>query len=269
MSRWPNPPLMAAPPGGWSWTRLGWVVMAILGIHVVLLFALSRRSDPFLQQRVPDRHFAPLVWDNSPTQDHLSSLLPDPVVFARVVSGGFSGSLWVSEAWEDSGKILPLPPVSRPSVRGDLILRPHLDLRLAGPDDREAATPPRIELSPRHQLPSTQSLFSGRSVLRFREGLTGWRLIENGAFPVWTNAQLLTPTVVQVMVDARGGVLSATLELGSGLAEADLEALKRARQLRFVPPPNQVWTNGLHWGRLEFVWHTVPPGREASSPATP
>lgn len=268
MSRRPNPPLMVAPPGGWSWTRLGWVVMTILGIHVVLLFVLSRRSDQFPQQGLPDRHFAPLVWDNSPTQDHLASLLPDPVVFARVVSGGFSGSLWVNDAWGDSSKIAPPPPVFRTSVRGDSILRPRLDLRLAGSDDRGAGAPARIELPPRPQLPSAQSLFFGQSTLRLREGLTGWRLIEDGAFPVWTNAQLLTPTVVQVTVDARGGVLSATLELGSGLAEADQDALKRARQLRFLPPPNQALTNGPHWGRLEFVWHTVPPGQGAS-PAAP
>lgn len=268
MSCRPNPPLMAAPPGGWSWTRLGWVVMAILGIHIVLLFALSRRSDQFPHQRVTDRLFAPLVWDDSTTQDHLSSLLPNPVVFARVVSGGFSGSLWNSDAWGDSGKVAPPPLVLRPSVREDSVLRPRLDIRLAGLDDRNAATLSRIEPPPRPQLPPAQSLFSGQSILRLREGLSGWRPVVNGALPVWTNAQLLTPTVVQITLDSQGGVLSATLELGSGLAEADQDALKRARQLRFVHPPNQALTNGPHWGRLEFVWHTVPPGQGAS-PAAP
>lgn len=101
-------------------------------------------------------------------------------------------------------------------------------------------------------------------MLRLGEGLIGWRAELSVALPAWTNTQLLASTVVQVLVNPQGQVLSATLEPpGSGLPAADQEALRLVRQARFVTPPDQPVSTPLHWGRVEFVWHTVAPASES------
>lgn len=262
MSHRSVPPLLVAPRGAWSWTRLSWVVLAILALHVGLLFGLSRRAGSSFRSQASEPLLAPLVWDHASAHDPLGELLPDPVVFARVVAGGFSGSLWERDTWVNSGRIISTPHVLRPPLSRDLSLHPRLDVGLAAPNftGRDAPSPARVGLPPQPRLPGVPNLFAAQSVLRLREGLSGWQPLLTGTLPVWTNAQLLLPTVVQVLLDPQGGVLSATLELGSGLAEADQEALKRARQLRFAPAPALASSEGPRWGRLEFVWYTVSPG---------
>lgn len=262
---------LSAIPCAWSWTRLGWVVTAILAIHVVLLFLFSQRSTPMTLQQIQGQHPVPLVWGSPRASAPTGVLLPDPVVFARVVSDGFSGALWLSDARADAGQFAAIPTVFRQPVRGEPNLRPQMDIRLSvsGTQDQRANIPARVIPVPKPRAPVAEPASPGRSVLRRGEGLSGWQPVQDAPLPVWTNAQLLAPTVVQVLVDALGGVLSTTLELGSGLAEADREALKLARQLRFIPSSEQQLRNGSPlWARLEFVWHTVLPVPGAP-PTTP
>jgi hypothetical protein len=98
------------------------------------------------------------------------------------------------------------------------------------------------------------------------EGDLGGRALETvPALPSWPHADVLSSSVVQVMVDAKGFVLSPTLVAASGLKEADLKAIEAAKQVRFQPVPSaRVLGAGprgeLAWGRLVFDWHTLPPG---------
>jgi hypothetical protein len=77
----------------------------------------------------------------------------------------------------------------------------------------------------------------------------------------WPVADVIAPSVVQVLVDAAGKVISTVLlPPGSGITaadqynDADQRALTIARTLRFTPSP------GPALGRITFNWHTVPPG---------
>ena len=146
-------------------------------------------------------------------------------------------------------------------------LRPKLDdFALTAPREsgtRSSATWVTPEPSPR-TLRGTQSLGAGQSILRLGEGLTAWQAELNEVLPVWTNAHLLAATVVQVLVNSQGRVLSATLEPpGSGLSAADQVGLRLVRQARFLSPPGQPMSSPLHWGRVEFVWHTVASASES------
>lgn len=262
MKRW-----LPATRSGWTWAQLARVTGALLGGELLLIFSLSR---PVLPLPAEPGFTSGLVWYTEELEDSVSQWLPDPVVFARVVSQGFSGPLWVSGEVVESGKKEPAPPGVRTSAKSPPPLRPNLN-------DAWATSPG--ELGGVMVLPwfTPEPLIgafreparagAGQSQLRVGEGLLGWRAIFMGAPPAWTNAQLLAPTVVQVLVDAQGGVLSATLELpGSGLGLADQEALRFARQIRFVPPPDSRTAKSPQWGRLEFIWHTVLPPLESPSP---
>jgi TonB family protein len=69
----------------------------------------------------------------------------------------------------------------------------------------------------------------------------------------WPFADLLSPGVVQVLVDAAGNVVSSVILTPSGYDAADQRALAIARTLRFKP------ATSVAVGRITFNWHTVPP----------
>jgi TonB family protein len=63
---------------------------------------------------------------------------------------------------------------------------------------------------------------------------------------------VIAPTVVQVLVDAAGHIVSTVMLAGSGVDSADQRALDLARAARFFP------ASGPALGRIIFNWHTVP-----------
>jgi TonB family protein len=86
----------------------------------------------------------------------------------------------------------------------------------------------------------------------------------------WPQADLLTNSIVHVLVNADGNVLSEVLLVSSGLREADEEALRLAGAAQFTPLPHDPETHRpvsrLAWGTLVFEWQTLPPGDD--QPAT-
>jgi len=75
-------------------------------------------------------------------------------------------------------------------------------------------------------------------------------------FTPTASADLLTNTVVQVLVDADGNVVSpALLPPGSGDSRADQRALEVARTARFQPLRGS--SPALTVGVLVFEWRTV------------
>ena len=91
--------------------------------------------------------------------------------------------------------------------------------------------------------------------------------------PSWTNTDLLTNTVVQMLVDARGYPLSMLLLGQSGFTNADGYALKLSRAMRFEPLKTGTVSDHhtpappLSLGNVIFEWQTVPPP-PANPPAT-
>jgi hypothetical protein len=104
-----------------------------------------------------------------------------------------------------------------------------------------------------------------RSTLRVAGPLAGRRLLAPLDLPAWTNADLLTNSVVQCLVGPDGRTISPTLLSRSGSRQADAHALAQAWGARFEPlgstdparPANQL--SGLMWGYLIFEWQTMLP----------
>jgi TonB family protein len=95
--------------------------------------------------------------------------------------------------------------------------------------------------------------------------LVGRGLLTKPRLPARENGELLGSSVVQVVVDAAGRPVSVTLlPPGSGLPDADNEALDEARKARFEPLPGALSgpdpppLKSLRWGRMVFNWATLP-----------
>ncbi len=90
------------------------------------------------------------------------------------------------------------------------------------------------------------------------------RLLTPLALRSWPSADILTDSVVQIVVDADGRPESAILLSGSGSGAADQYALEQARAARFAPVPRDpagtapLAAGPLSWGRMIFQWNTLP-----------
>jgi TonB family protein len=79
--------------------------------------------------------------------------------------------------------------------------------------------------------------------------------------PEWPATDLITNTVVQVMVTAEGNTASETVLTPSGIKDADDFALGVARTLAYKPLPEQPSAPQemkIRWARLQFDWQVVP-----------
>jgi hypothetical protein len=106
------------------------------------------------------------------------------------------------------------------------------------------------------------------STFRLADDLARRRILGSLELPSWPNAELLTNSVVRLVVDPTGVPVTQTLLVSSGLKEADRYALEQARSVRFEPvsmPGKSSSAGGLSWGELIFEWHTIPPLTNAAA----
>jgi len=240
----------------WTPRRWSFIILGILTIQVLLVVWLSDRQPA--QVRTPSR--APtLQWAGSGLDEILS--LSDPTLFALPSANGFSGLAWLSASWiptPSTNWIEPMPWL-QPSI---LQLASH---RSSFYPSVGASLPQGGELPlPQPVLPQVAPMapLIAESALRVEGNLTGRKLLSQVSLKPWAHTDLLTPTTVQLLVDAQGEPRSSTLLLpGSGLKVADDYALEIARSLRFESlPADKSGTNlvaRLTWGQLVFEWQTL------------
>jgi hypothetical protein len=121
---------------------------------------------------------------------------------------------------------------------------------------------------------SSESVLREESTLRLGGALAQRQPISPPQLKAWRHEDVLTNTVVHVVVDGRGQTISSVLlPPGSGSREADQYALEQARAARFESiepsgprsPPNP--TPQLTSGEMIFQWHTLPmPATNAPPP---
>jgi TonB family protein len=190
--------------------------------------------------------------------------LTDPTLFALPHRQGFSGLAWLR---------IPPPPTSAFEWSEDLRFW-QLSTQLLGAtfgnprqtdSVRSLVSPPRPGSALITAVAGPQ-MAQRKSRLRLEDGLAGRTLIALIEVPAQPHNDLLTPSVVQVLVDAEGQIVSVPVLLppGSGSPDADKEALRLARTARF----NSIASSGpgratnstgqLTWGRMIFEWQTVP-----------
>jgi len=186
----------------------------------------------------------------------------DPTVFSWPSSHGFSGRAWMdappvefqAASQLEPPRWLPLDTINLGS--GFIAANRAL---FSAPFSVARLTVPGVEPLPVF-LPvenvSTQSVFQIEGPLKAR------LLNAPAALLSWPSAQLLTNTVVQVAVNASGDVLAARVESRCGSADADEDALSKARALRFRPAAGA----GMTWARAIFQWQTTAPATAAKAP---
>lgn len=244
----------------WSRQRWGWCVALVLAAQVIVVYWLGERG-PI--QRLPPSPTQTLRFLPDAADEWLA--LKDPTLFALPHRQGFSASAWLSVPsnaiqpfeWSEDPDWLRLP-AGRLGVIGSRLDETNPSARICIPP-LLLTDLPIPELVPAPPLPD-------RSRLRVEDQLAGRLLLTPFQLPDPVNAEILTNTVIQMVVDSTGRPRSLTLLSSSGLSSADDEAVRFARTIRFAPLPDVETESDaspaalarLAWGTLIFDWHTLP-----------
>ena len=253
-----NPEPQPPEPPRWSRTRWWSMLALVFTFQLALIFWLGARGPVYVSRtaRVPNLRIA------GPAFDELLALT-DPTLFALPHQQGFAGPAWLTIpriggnpfVWSDSPSWLPLPVEQLGAVFRDYITSNQFGLQAArSPRLPEFSAP---ELANWPELPRS-------SAVRFTGDLARLALITPPVtLSSWTNSEVLTNSVVQLLVGSDGRPVSVTLLSTSGSKEADQSALTAAIESRFQPPQGRRGgkpsSAALAWGQMIFEWHTVPP----------
>ena len=235
-------------------------------LQVGLIFSLSERQP--VKARLP--HPSPSIHLANATSADLL-MLTDPTLFALPHRNGFSGKAWLkpprfpalSLDWSEPTNWLPLAIHELGGVFNQFsktnIFTTWSILSLPEP---------AFKLAPAF----VTSAAAEQSVMRIEGGLAQRRLLNSVALRAWPRADLLTNSIVQLVVDSDGRQVSVPVLLTSSTdREADDFALEQARAARFEPlpsnPSSKLPLAGLTWGRLIFQWAIVPPSTTNAAPS--
>jgi len=249
---------------GRIWLAIGFVLL----VQVVLIFWLSDRSSaiPVTPKIAPVLHM-------SRTAPGELFPLEDPTLFALPHRQSFSGRAWMNVPEPELHVESPPEPPRFLTVN---------DEQLGADFARFAATnlPPSFQTAVLTEpamasppLPAVKPMLSA-STLQVDGAIARRRLWTASDLPSWPTATLLTNTVVQVLVDGAGNVVSAFLSTHSGSEEADKHALQVARAARFEatepigPQRPKNLPPDLTVGRFIFQWQTRPPTNAAPAAMT-
>jgi hypothetical protein len=237
------------------------VVVFVFVVQFALIFWLGERHppEPRPAEPAPGLHFA-----GGGCAELLEIL--DPTLFALPHVKGFSGAGWlippVQEmqpfAWSEPPRWLELPVARLGTALGDSIATAHFE-------PLPALT--RLEPEPLLARISESGTFPDRSSLQLAGDLAARPLLTTFDLPSWPHNDLVSNSVVQLVVDADGLPFSFTLLERSGHEPADKQALKQARMSRFAPlgQGDHARAGDLAWGTLIFQWHTLPAPPAAAS----
>ena len=244
--------------GRWSRRRWWGLVALVLGVQLGLIFWLGETSP--IRPR-PAASGLTLRLAGSASAELLA--LHDPTLFVLAHPQVLPAPAWVRTPRPE------VHPFAWPEPTNYLLLATD---QLGASFNRFVETDSFIPLHPLAQpkpqltLPSlpTQPISAGQSAVRLEGALARRRLITPLDLHSQTNRDILTNSVVQLLVDSDGIPRSVTLLSGSGSLAADQHALDQARDARFdalsrnpaatTPEP----TARLSWGRMIFLWHTLP-----------
>jgi hypothetical protein len=229
----------------------------VFGVQLGLIYWLGKPQPlpPPLPARPAD--FPPSLSLSGPAAADVLAL-SDPTLFALPHRENFSGPAWLNIREQE-------PPVIQESTPWLALdqeqLGDELQNYMATNRPTDASLFDKSDLRLKQPLvPNTQP-FSTPSTLRLRGDLTRRRLLNPPSLPAWPSADILTNTVVDVLVAADGIPIRPTLHVPAGFPEADRYALREVRKARFEPllatnPANPL--EGLVWGQFVFEWQTLP-----------
>jgi len=252
----------------WSPRRWGGMAVLVFVVQLGLIFWLGTRA-PVRPRPAPGALTLHLA---APASADLRALY-DPTLFTLPHARGFSGPV---------GQSLPRPefrPVEWPAPPNHLPLAvDRIGVAFPRLAETNYSIAPQLPTRPEAEptLPSVPrvSLLRDHSLLELEGDLAARHLVTPLQLKSWSSPDILANSVVQVIVDAQGRPVSATLLSGSGSPDADQYALDQAEAARFRPvsrTPAETSPNHsapLSWGQMIFRWHTVPtPAPSAPAPS--
>ena len=220
------------------------LVTLVFVAHLALIFAFGERKPP-----------APRTVTNVPELKLATSsaewlALNDPTLFAQPNLAGFTGPAWLQpphvefhrQEWTEQPRWLELPAAELGNtfsqfMQTNRFVNFQFELK-----------PPVKFIAP---VALVEPDLAKTSTLRIEGDLTQRRLLTPISLQSWPNDDVLEPSTVQALVDAKGNVISVVLLSSSGLDVANQRALELVRAARFEPSPD------LTIGRFIFDWHTV------------
>ncbi len=191
--------------------------------------------------------------------------LDDPTLFALPHLIGYSGPAWIRVPpftnrppdWSEEPRTLSLD-LDQLSALPSRQVRSHPEapLRLL----------PEVEPGWAPSEPPPLALVPDHSRLHLEGDLNQCRLLTTFELPSWQYNEVLTNTVVQLVVNGEGRPTAWTLLSGSRSPKADAFALAQARAARFEVPggggqpgvPAMAALERTFQGLLVFEWQTVP-----------
>jgi len=242
----------------WSPRKLATVIVIAVLVQLALISWFSAEG-PLRPRTAESRPAIQLLAEAR--EDWLA--LSDPTLFARPNPAGFSGAAWLrfpnhSYVPADTAAA-PLWLALAPETLGTTFQK---FVRTYATESRTLRSwqPPSVTAPTRLPVaPAFDSQVTPEGPLAARG------IIDCPKLPSWTNSDVLAPSRVQVLVDARGNPVSAVLLGSSGLPAADQSALEIAARMRFGPEPTVLRNpaagpeEGLTTGSLHFSWHTLAP----------
>jgi len=240
------------------WSRRRWIVTVgvLLAAQVALIFYFGERSHrlPRALRLRTALHFALDDWSTE-RLEQLSGIV-DPALFALPSQEGFSGKAWLTFArpeykastWSNSPVWLSLNSARLGTEFAGFVQTNALPvLASIGSWTPDFATA-YIPVPPAAAAAASQLRVDGSGFPR--------ALAAKIELRSWPQEEVLSNSVVQVLVDRAGNTISARLLDSSGSKTVDDYALQRASAARFEPAPQGAPGSAI-FQRLVFQWHTI------------
>ncbi len=261
----------AAPAGPpirkWTWIHWTAAIAIVFLAHVALIYLFGTRQPAPAVLRTGNIPSLALADESS--SDWLS--LNNATLFALPDQNGFAGLMWTAlpplpfrhQDWTEPPRYLLMPTNELGAVLSDYVQTNtfagiHFEFNLPPP-----LVVPAIPV---------ESPFQTNSTLQVQGAIATRSLRNSLDLPLWPRNDVIAPSVVQVLVNAAGNVVSAVLlppeNLSDSSASPDIEAnqyaVRMARGAQFAPlAPADASVEAspashLAIGQLVFNWQTVP-----------
>ena len=240
-------------PQRWSASRWWALILFVLVGQIGIIFWLGKPQAP----APPSTAVAPLIQLASSGSSNLLAL-SDPTLFALPHQQGFSGQAWLTIPEQDS--FVRPESVEFLSLMEGQLGAPFRTFMASNAFDSLPSFE-QFELGLRLPRMEQMSAAPEQSTLQLAGPLINRRLLTIPSLPPWPSTEILTNSVVQILIAADGTPISAILLKREVQNEADRYALGVARHLHFESLKNIDPTDpmaGLTWGQLVFWWKTVP-----------
>jgi hypothetical protein len=244
----------AHPLGETGWKPRRWLsaVLLLFALQVILIFWLGERP-----RVLPVPTGNGFTWRIAGPAWGEILALQDPTLFLLPHRNGFSGPAWMKTPglpasaffWTEGPRLLTLSDRDLGSTFNRFVATNKFGTQRMKPLQEPTITLP--EVPKRILLPASSSL-------RMEGPLAGRSFVTKPQLRSWPHTELLTNSVIQLLIDEEGKpVTPGTLLVSSGYAPADAYALEQVRTTRFNPLINTAAPSNT-WGLLIFEWTTSP-----------